>query len=323
MTAIAIETRGLTRRYRGATALDDVTLDIHENIITGLLGRNGAGKTTLMSLITAQDQPSSGTLRVSGHASFENAEICERMCFVRDNQRYPDDYKLRHAIRAARIAYPGWSQPLADRLIELFRIPAKTVVKKFSRGQLSALGIVIGLASRAPITFFDEPYLGLDATARAIFYDELLRDYAEHPRTIVLSTHLIDEMDRLLERVIVLDQGRVVKHEDVDVLRASAFQVSGRTEAVAAFTASRNVLSRRTIGGLASAVIEGTLTAADRGAAASQNLDLGAVSLQDLVAAYGFVDTAAEHGGSGSNVSGPEVSENPANRRGRKERSAA
>lgn len=322
MTAIAIETRGLTRRYRGATALDDVTLDIHKNVITGLLGRNGAGKTTLMSLITAQDQPSSGVLRVDGHEPFENAEICERMCFVRDNQRYPDDYKLRHAIRAARIAYPGWSQPLADRLIELFRIPAKTVVKKFSRGQLSALGIVIGLAARAPITFFDEPYLGLDATARTIFYDELLRDYAEHPRTIVLSTHLIDEMDRLLERVIVLDQGRVVKHDDVDELRASAFQVSGRAEALESFVAGRQVLSRRSIGGLATAVIEGSLSAEDRGTAANQNLDLSAVSLQELVAAYGFVDTGAASAAEfGSDPASP--TDHPANTRGRKERSAA
>lgn len=326
MTAIAIKTRGLTRRYRGVTALDDVTLDIHENVITGLLGRNGSGKTTLMALITAQDLPSSGSVRIDGKEPFENAAIGESMCFIRDNQRYPDDYKLKHAIRAARISFPGWSQPLADRLIEQFRIPAKTTVSKFSRGQLSALGIVIGLAARAPITFFDEPYLGLDATARSIFYDELLREYAEHPRTIVLSTHLIDEMDRLLERVIVLDQGRVVKHEDVDDLQASAFQVSGRAAAVETFTSGRQVLSRRAIGGLATAVIEGELTAEDRAAAASESLDLGAVSLQDLVAAYGFVDNGGS-GIQGTEPAGPAGPATPADqaakRRDRKERSAA
>ncbi|MHA3723507.1 ABC transporter ATP-binding protein [Leucobacter sp. HY1910] len=351
MTTIAIETRGLTRRYRGATALDDVTLGIHENVITGLLGRNGAGKTTLMALVTAQDQPTAGTVLVGGHEPFENAAVCERMCFIRDNQRYPDDYKLRHALKAARIAYPEWSQALADRLVELFRIPAKTQVKKFSRGQLSALGIVIGLAARAPITFFDEPYLGLDATARAIFYDELLRDYSEHPRTIILSTHLIDEMDRLLERVIVLDQGRVVKHEDVDDLRASAFQVAGRAAAVTAFTAGKRVLSHRSIGGLATAVVEGHLAADDRAVAAEQGLELGAVSLQDLVAAYGFVDNevaagdGAAAGGAGATGTGgsgtsdpndpndpndpstpggtsPAVDQ-PGTRRGRTERSAA
>lgn len=292
MNQIAIDTRSLTRRYRGGTALDNVTVQIHANTITGLLGRNGAGKTTLMSLITAQDRPSSGSVSVGGHDPFERAETIEQMCFVRDNQRYPDDYTLKQAIRAARFSYPNWEQATADRLIEAFRIPEKPVIKKYSRGQLSALGIVLGLASRSPITFFDEPYLGLDATARAIFYDELLHDYAEHPRTIVLSTHLIDEMDRLLERVIVIDQGRVVRHDDVDEMRGSAFQVAGKSSEVDAFLVGRPVLSRRRIGGLATAVVDESLTADHR--AAAGGLELSSVSLQDLVAAYGLGDTATD-----------------------------
>ena len=292
MTQIAIETRGLTRRYRGATALDDVTVQVHANTITGLLGRNGAGKTTLMSLITAQDRPSSGTVTVDGHDPFERAETIEQMCFVRDNQRYPDDYTLKLATRAARFSFPNWNQEVADRLIDAFRIPSRPIVKKYSRGQMSALGIVIGLASRSPITFFDEPYLGLDATARAIFYDELLRDYAEHTRTIVLSTHLIDEMDRLLERVIVIDQGRVVRHEDVDAMRGSAFQVAGKAGEVDDFLTGLQVLSRRRIGGLATAVVNAPMTTEHR--ARAGGLELAPVSLQDLVAAYGLGDTAAD-----------------------------
>ncbi|QBE48783.1 ABC transporter ATP-binding protein [Leucobacter triazinivorans] len=292
----AIETRGLTRRYRGTAALEDVTLDIHENVITGLLGRNGAGKTTLMSLITAQDRPSSGTVRVNGHAPFERAETIEQMCFVRDNQRYPDDYTLKHAIRAAAIFYPNWSQQTADRLVELFRIPAKPVIKKFSRGQLSSLGIVLGLASRSPITFFDEPYLGLDATARHIFYDELLQDYSAHPRTVILSTHLIDEMDRLLERVVILDRGRVVRHADVEELRGGAYQVAGRSSAVDEFVRGRDTLSTRAIGGLGTAVVQGVLDDEDRRRASHLALEISPVSLQDLVAAYGLGETEhAEH----------------------------
>lgn len=290
MTA-AIETRGLTRRYRGTAALDDVTLDIRENAITGLLGRNGAGKTTLMSLITAQDRPSSGIVRVNGQDPFERAETIEQMCFVRDNQRYPDDYTLKHAIRAAAIFYPHWSQQTADRLIELFRIPTKPIIKKFSRGQLSSLGIVLGLASRSPITFFDEPYLGLDATARHIFYDELLQDYAAHPRTVILSTHLINEMDRLLERVVILDRGRVVRHADVEELRGGSYQVAGRAAAVDEFVRGREALSTRSIGGLGTAVVQGVLSDEDREAVARLALEISPVSLQDLVAAYGLGDT--------------------------------
>ena len=290
MTQIAIETNGLTRRYRGAIALDNVTVQIHANTITGLLGRNGAGKTTFMSLVTAQDRPSSGTIRVNGRQPFEHGDIIEQMCFLRDNQRYPDDYKLKHAVRAASIFYPNWDQATADRLITAFRIPTKSIVKKFSRGQLSALGIVLGLASRSPITFFDEPYLGLDATARAIFYDELLRDFAEHPRTIILSTHLIDEMDRLLERVIVIDQGRVVRHDEVDAMRGSAFQVAGKSADVDSFVRGRAVLSQRSIGGLSTAVVNEAPTSEDRASAIEAGLEISAVSLQDLVAAYGLDD---------------------------------
>ncbi len=284
---IAIETRGLTRVHGETRALDDVTVRIHENTITGLLGRNGAGKTTFMSLATAQDRPSSGEVRVLGETPFEHARVLEQLCFIRDNQRYPDDYRLHHALRAARVFYPNWSQELADELVELFRIPRKTVIKKYSRGQFSALGIVLGLASRAPITFFDEPYLGLDATARGYFYDVLLRDYQAHPRTIVLSTHLIDEMDRLLERVVILDRGRVVQDAEVDELRGLAHQVSGREGEVERYAAGRRVLRKHRIGGLASYVIEGRVSAKDRAAAASSDLELGQVSLQDLVAAYG------------------------------------
>lgn len=292
----AIETRGLTRAYGSTHALDGVTLNIHENTITGLLGRNGAGKTTFMALATAQDRPGAGEVRVLGEAPFENSKVLEQLCFIRDNQRYPDDYKLKHALRAARIFYPNWSEELANELVGLFRIPTKTIVKKYSRGQMSALGIVLGLASRAKVTFFDEPYLGLDATARGYFYDVLMRDFQEHPRTIVLSTHLIDEMDMLLERVVILDQGRVVQDADVDELRAAAYEVSGTTREVEAWidgvsegaAPGRKVLKMRRVGGLATAIIEGS--GADRRAAVAAGLDCSGVSLQALVAAYGAFD---------------------------------
>ena len=284
----AIETRGLTRVHGEVRALDDVSVSIRKNTITGLLGRNGAGKTTFMSLVTAQDSPTRGSVQVFGEHPFENAKALEQMCFIRDNQRYPDDYKLTHTLRAARVFYPNWDQELADELVELFRIPKKPIIKKFSRGQFSALGIVLGLASRSPITFFDEPYLGLDATARTHFYDVLLRDYAEHPRTIVLSTHLIDEMDRLLEHVVILDRGRVVQDAAVDELRGMAHQVSGKAQEVADYVAGRRVLSRHSIGGLSTVIVEGRISAEDRGAAAAADIELGSVTLQELVAAYGF-----------------------------------
>src|SRR5690625_1482099 len=130
----AIEARGLTRKYGPVTALDRATFSIRRNTITGILGRNGSGKTTIMSLLTAQDRPSAGEARVFGQNPFEKADIVEQMCFVRDNQRYPDEYQLKHVLRAGAISFPGWDQEFADRLVKLFRIPTKTPIKKLSRG---------------------------------------------------------------------------------------------------------------------------------------------------------------------------------------------
>ena len=173
MTAV-IQTRQLTKRYKETLALDAVDLTLEENTIYGLLGRNGAGKTTLMSILTAQNFATSGTARVFGENPYENARVLQRICFVRESQKYPDDATAAHALRIARIFYPNWDQEFAARLIDDFQLPLKTRIKKLSRGQLSAVGVIIGLASRAEITFFDEPYLGLDAVARQIFYDRLL-----------------------------------------------------------------------------------------------------------------------------------------------------
>src|SRR6201999_3018648 len=116
-----------------------------------------------------------------------------------------------------------WDAGLADMLMADFDLRPDKVIKKLSRGMRSALGITIGLAARAELTLFDEPYAGLDAVARQLFYDRLLADYAEHPRTIVLSTHLIDEIGDLVERVLLLDHGRLVLDEDADVLRGQVF----------------------------------------------------------------------------------------------------
>ncbi|MEX5300439.1 ABC transporter ATP-binding protein, partial [Kocuria sp. CPCC 205292] len=211
-----IEVRNLTKRYKDKLALDDVSFDVQENTIYGLLGRNGAGKTTAMSILTAQNLPTSGQVRVFGADPYENARVLSRMCFVRESQKYPDDATARHAFTSARLFFPRWDQELADELIDEFQLPLKRTIKKLSRGQLSAVGVIIGLASRAEITFFDEPYLGLDAVARQIFYDRLLADYAEHPRTVLLSSHLIDEVANLLERVLVIDAGRIIMDESTD-----------------------------------------------------------------------------------------------------------
>jgi ABC-2 type transport system ATP-binding protein len=148
---------------------------------------------------------------------------------------------------------------------------------------LSALGVIIGLASRAPLTLFDEPYLGLDAVARQLFYDRLLADYAEHPRTVMLSTHLIDEVSELIEHVLLIDRGQLLVDEDADTLRGQVITVSGPVEAVDEFTANRDELHRERVGPLVRATVRGSSGVDERREAKAKGLDVEPVSLQQLI----------------------------------------
>lgn len=281
-SAPAVDVRGLTKRFGSFTALDDISFSLQPNMIHGLLGRNGAGKTTIMQLLTGQDFITTGEVSVFGDKPTENARVLQHICFIKESQKYPDDFKPKHVFASAPWFFENWDAEFAEQLVKDFRLPVNRRIKKLSRGQLSAVGVIVGLASRAPLTFFDEPYLGLDAVARQIFYDRLLADYAEHPRTVVLSTHLIDEVANMLEHVIVIDEGRIILDEEAEELRGSATSVVGTAAAVDEFVATREVIHRESIGGLASVTV-GRLTADERRAALAAGLELSPVSLQQLI----------------------------------------
>jgi ABC-2 type transport system ATP-binding protein len=277
-----VEAQGLTRRFGSLAAVNDASFRVEENQIYGLLGRNGAGKTTLMQLLTGQQFASEGSVRVFGQNPVENAPVLQRTCFIKESQKYPDDFQPRHVFRSAAWFFPNWDADFAAQLAAEFRVPLTRKMKKLSRGQVSAVGVIVGLASRAPLTFFDEPYLGLDAVARQLFYDRLIEDFGEHPRSIILSTHLIDEVSNLLEHVIVIDEGRIIIDAPADELRGSVTNLVGAASAVDAFIGSRPVLHRDGVGGLASVTV-GARTPAEQKAARAAGLELSPVSLQQLV----------------------------------------
>lgn len=281
MTAV-IEVRGLSRHFGKVQAVKDVSFAVQENTIVGLLGRNGAGKTTLMRLVTGQEFASSGEIKVFGESPVENAGVLGRTCFVRESQVYPENFRGRHVLAAAAHLFPNWDAAYAERLVAEFNLPLKRRVKKMSRGQRSAVGAIVGLAARAELTFFDEPYAGLDAVARELFYSHLLEDYSNHPRTVVLSTHLIDEAAKLLEHVIVIDGGSVLIDADADDLRGTAVTLVGGKSAIDSFTADREVLGASALGGIASVTLTG-LTDADKAQAVEAGLELAPVSLQQLI----------------------------------------
>lgn len=283
----AIDIRSVSRIFGRSTALEDVTLSVPAGAICGLLGRNGAGKTTIMSLLAGQDRPSSGTVAVFGENPFENEAVLSRVSFIRDNQRYPDGYLLRHVLRIAPEFAPDWSADVAAELVEGFRIPDKTPIKKFSRGQLSSVAIVLALASRAPLTLLDEPYLGLDVTARALFHNILLRDYTEHPRTVILSTHLIEESEALFDRVVIVDRGRICVDCGSEETSGLALTVSGPTEAVEQLSAGRTVLLSHSVGNLKSATISGTVDDDFHAQARTLGAAASPATLQELVAGFG------------------------------------
>ena len=214
----SISVCSLRRRYRDHLALDNVSFEIEGPSITGLLGRNGAGKSTLMRVLAAQERPTSGTVRVLGGPVWENGSVLQNVVLVREDQEYPD-MQVGQIIRAASWFHRNWCDDLAAEMLDGFELPLRRPVKKLSRGMRSALGIVIGLAARAEVTLLDEPYAGLDAVARRMFYDRLLADYAVHPRTVVLSTHLIDEAADLMEHVILMDHGRIIVDAPADDVR--------------------------------------------------------------------------------------------------------
>jgi ABC-2 type transport system ATP-binding protein len=278
-----IAARRVSKRFGHVVALDEVSFSLPENTICGLLGRNGAGKTTLLRILTGQGIASSGRVEVFGGNPFENEDVLSRVSFAKESQKYPDFFRVRHALQAGRIAFTGWDEDFARSLLADFRLPLGRRVKKLSRGMFSALGIVIALASRAPLTLFDEAHIGLDANSRQIFYDRLLADYAQHPRSIVLSTHLIDEVRDIIEHVLVLDQGRLVIDDDADTLRAMAVTLSGPANAVTAIVDGHRRLHTERLAGRSRVTILGPLSADEQRRAEAQRVEVAGVSLQQLV----------------------------------------
>ena len=278
-----VEVRNLTKSYGSVTVVNQVSFAIEANKIYGLLGRNGAGKTTIMRIITAQEFATSGDVQVFGEAPYENHRVLSQLCFVKDSQKYPNNYRLIDVLEQAAWFFPQWDREYAFALSDEFRLPLKRRMNALSRGMLSAAGAIVGLASRAPLTIFDEPYLGLDATARSLFYDQLLEEYAERPRTVILSTHLIDEVSRLLEHIFVMDQGKLILDEDAEALRGRAFTVVGPVAKVDTYAAGKELLAREPFGGQVAATVMGSGDVSDRQQAEALGLEIVPVSLQQLI----------------------------------------
>jgi ABC-2 type transport system ATP-binding protein len=288
----AIELDALTVRFGTTVAVDAVTTTIRGGAITGLLGRNGAGKSTMLATIAAYRRPTGGAVRVDGADPYEDARLMADLCLVRHDGDFNQELSVADTVSIAATFRPRWDQATAERLLDRFELTiGRKKVSTLSSGQRAALAVSIGIATRAPVTMLDEPHLGLDAPSRYVFYDELLASYMADPRTIIVSTHLIDEMASLFEDVLIIDHGRVLTHQPTDDLQARGVQLTGPADAVDAITAGMSVLSTRSLGRTKSAVVVGEFNGALRAQAAAAGVDLGPIPLQDLFVAL----TTQEH----------------------------
>lgn len=250
-----IEIRNLTKTFGNVTALDNVNLNIEKNKIYGLLGRNGAGKSTILNLITNKLFPTSGEIKIEGESVVENDSVLSKIYFMTEKNLYPENMTVKSAFRWGREFYPEFDTNYAFSLSEKFMLKPNKKIKSLSTGYKSIFKIIMALSCNAPILLLDEPVLGLDANHRDLFYRELLVNYGENPRTIVVSTHLIEEAAEIIEDVIVIKDGRIILNDSVEKVLSQGYSVSGSAKAVDRFIAGKNVLGFDTLGGLKSAYI--------------------------------------------------------------------
>ncbi|MCM3400453.1 ABC transporter ATP-binding protein [Oceanobacillus profundus] len=273
-----IEVKNLSKKYKEKAALNNVSFTLDEPKIYGLLGRNGAGKTTFMDILSGQILPSGGEILIDGENPFDNQRLTESICLIKEGNNFKKDLKIKNVLKIYSYFYPNWDQELAEDLIQEYNLSLNAKVKTLSKGMESALGITVGLASKAPITIFDEPYIGLDAPSRKRFYEIMLEEYQTEKRTIIFSTHLIDEVSLLFEEVLILREGSLVLQEEAETLRDNAISVSGSIEKVEGFLAGKEVIERKQLAGVMTAYVYGTASDAK-----VHGLEVEGIPIQELM----------------------------------------
>lgn len=230
MKNVAIQIKNMNISFKDKEVIKNLSLDIEENKIYGLLGKNGAGKTTLINSIAGGLYSSKGSVKIYDVDPYEDATILEKICIVREQEIFSPEVRVREIFKYYQTFYPNYDKKLEKKLIEFFELPIKKYYKTYSRGMKTLVTNIIGLCSKAPIVIYDEPAIGLDAVNRTHFYEILLQEYNKHPQTIILSTHLIEEVDSLLEKIIILNNGEVIIHEQVEELKMQVCYITGREE---------------------------------------------------------------------------------------------
>lgn len=268
--------------YGNHVALKNISFELKQDKIYGLLGRNGAGKTSLLSLLASFREPTTGNLTINGETPFENAFIMQNVSFLYDKDYKDESDNIIQMLQHIQQYRPHFDMEYAEYLIDRFKLDRKKPIKQYSKGMQSSLNVIIGLASRSPLTILDEVYLGMDAPAREIFYKEILEEQEMHPRMFILSTHLVSEMDYLFDEVIFLDKGSILLQEEIDTLSSRGATIIGNKQIVNDFIQSKQVINTEQLGDTVSVTIYGEISDEEMTLALEKGLDIRPVSLQDL-----------------------------------------
>ena len=277
-----VKTADLCKRFGKTNALDGMSLTIAENSITGLIGRNGSGKTTLMKILAGLLDKTSGHALVFGEEPMDNLPVLGKLVYTYHNVPYDPALNLKTILFAYKTMFTGFDAGFADKLMNYFELGGKMKYRSLSQGMASIFNFLCALSCRAPLTMLDEPVLGMDVTVRKSAYEILLRDFAEHPRTFIVSSHLLSELEGVLSDILLIEQGSVVLNSPIDDVRQSAYRVDGDPPSVEKYAEGKKVIARKTSDLSCFAVIHEPCTEAAAEIAAKQGLAVSTVRAEEL-----------------------------------------
>jgi ABC-2 type transport system ATP-binding protein len=278
-----IECKGLTKTFGKVMALNHLSLKIEENKITGLIGRNGAGKTTLLKIIAGYMNETSGVVKVFSEHPFNSLMVSANVIFIHNQLNLPTALNLKEILTAASRFYENWDTELADRLFDYFSFHPLQHYDGLSMGMKSTFGMILGLASRCPLTIFDEPTTGMDAAVRKDFYRALLKDYIAYPRTIILSSHHLNEIEDLLEDIFLMKDGKELLHMPISDFNEWALGIKGESKVMEEWTMDREVIHTKDLGlGRTYVVVKNNLSEKEFQNARLLGLEISPVTSSDL-----------------------------------------
>jgi ABC-2 type transport system ATP-binding protein len=275
---MAIEIKNLSMNYKKVKALDSVDITFENNKIYGLLGRNGAGKSTLLKIISNRIFSTDGNVYVDGEIAKENDKALSKIYLMNESNFYPAKMKIRDIFKWSKEFYPDFDTEYANKLAGMFGLDTKKYPRALSTGYSSIYKIIIALSVNTPYVFLDEPVLGLDANHRDLFYRCLLEKYSNKPFCCVISTHIIEEVSSVIEDVIIIKNGKVIRNQSRDSLLETGYTVSGSATAVDEYISGKEVIGTDAIGGLKTAYILGKCDKSN----VPEGLEVTAMDLQKL-----------------------------------------